>query len=252
MSAKVAEAINAVMGEVGYIQKKGENKFHGYKFAAIGDVLAELQPAMHKSGLIVIQDEVSNELLDGGAIMTARYAFRLLHKSGEEWPSVAHHTGMAAARNSKGTPDDKALNKCHTAARKYFLMALFQIPTGDHVDPDEDGDVPTKGATKPAKQDAPTQAPPTTDNIRIYQDVPVATRMTSAEAKRKVNFDAFLEELYQCQSGAEVSQFIEKYRKAFNTWPISYLSPFEDKILAHEEEIARQVASAARSTLEAG
>ena len=44
MSAKVTEAINAVMGKVGYIQKKGTNSFHNYKFAAIGDVLAELKP----------------------------------------------------------------------------------------------------------------------------------------------------------------------------------------------------------------
>jgi hypothetical protein len=29
------------------------------------------------------------------------------------------------------------LNKCHTAARKYFLLALFQIPTGEEDDADQ-------------------------------------------------------------------------------------------------------------------
>ena len=46
-------------------------------------------------------------------------------------------TGVSTCRNSKGGWDDKSLNKCHTAARKYFLLSLFQIPTGEEDDADK-------------------------------------------------------------------------------------------------------------------
>ena len=46
-------------------------------------------------------------------------------------------TGMSIGRNTKGEYDDKAINKCHSAARKYFLLSLFQVPSGDFDDADE-------------------------------------------------------------------------------------------------------------------
>ena len=56
--------------------------------------------------------------------------------SGETWPQPLRQTGVSTCRNSKGGWDDKSLNKCHTAARKYFLLSLFQIPTGEEADAD--------------------------------------------------------------------------------------------------------------------
>jgi hypothetical protein len=71
------------------------------------------------------------------------------HASGETWPHVIKQTGVSTCRNTKGGWDDKSLNKCHTAARKYFLLALFQIPTGDEED---DAD---RGENKPATRHVP-------------------------------------------------------------------------------------------------
>ena len=163
---KVAEAVVKVMGDVGYVQKKGVNSFHNYKFAAVGDVLAKIQPAMHEAGLLIAQDEVGHEVL-ADAAMTATYQFVLSHASGETWQHFPRHTGMAALRTQKGSIDDKALNKCHTAARKYFLLALFQIPTGEAVDPDMDGDVPDKA--NGAKIVRPTLAPSPVDKQNAAQ-----------------------------------------------------------------------------------
>ncbi len=161
MPPEIAGAINAIMGEVTYVQKRGENKFHGYKFAAIGDLLAKVQPAMAQHGLIVIQNERSHELSPNGGVMVVNYEFTLAHKSGAIWAHRPIHTGMAAATNSKGGFDDKCVNKCMTAARKYFLMALFQIPTGDADDPDMDGDIDEK-PTPRAKPIARAPVPPQT------------------------------------------------------------------------------------------
>jgi hypothetical protein len=164
--AEIAAAINAVMGEVDYIQKKGENKFHdGYKFTAVGDLLAKLQPSMAKHGLVIVQNELEHTL--NGAVMEVRYEFTLIHKTGSVWPVRYVHTGMATATNTKGGFDDKCVNKCMTAARKYFLLALFQIPTGDDADADEDqattGPARTNG-NGTAKTAAPKQ--PEADPLR--------------------------------------------------------------------------------------
>jgi hypothetical protein len=153
MPEAIASAVNAVMADVTYVQKLGENTHHNYKFVAVGDLLEKLQPST-KHGLIIAQNETAHEMIDG-TVMTATYAFTLAHKSGVVWSAQLHHTGMAAARTPKGNLDDKALNKCHTAARKYFLMALFQIPSG--VDPDADGDAPP--APTP-RAPAPAATPP--------------------------------------------------------------------------------------------
>lgn len=152
MPKEVTAAIAKVMGAVGYVQKKGTNAFHNYKFAAIGDLLAKIQPAMVEAGLVITQSELRHELIAEGSVMTATYEFSLAHTSGAQWTDRPCHTGMAGARNSKGGFDDKALNKCHTAARKYFLLGLFQIPTGDVADPDEEED-------KPARSNGHGQAP---------------------------------------------------------------------------------------------
>jgi hypothetical protein len=158
--AEIAEAINAVMGEVDYVQKRGENKFHGYKFAAVGDLLAKLQPAMAKHGLIIIQNEIEHALSPNGGVMEVKYAFTLAHKSGVVWPDRPVHTGMAAATNSKGGFDDKCVNKCMTAARKYFLLALFQIPTGEDADPDADQEREAPRTTGRAQQPQRAAPPP--------------------------------------------------------------------------------------------
>jgi len=71
-------------------------------------------------------------------VMAITYDFVVAHKSGETWLTPVPQTGMSPCRTSKGTFDDKAYAKCHTSARKYFLLSLFQIPTEDEDDPDNE------------------------------------------------------------------------------------------------------------------
>lgn len=126
MAKEIAEAIQSVMKTVKGIEKKGKNEHFRYKFAKVGDLMAELQPAMADAGLIIMQHEVSAREIDGALAVT--YVFFLAHSSGQVWNTGIIHTGMATMRNSKGGIDDKAYNKCHTAARKYFMLGLFHTP----------------------------------------------------------------------------------------------------------------------------
>lgn len=139
MPPAIGEAVNAIMSTVKNVEKNGENSFHRYSFAKVEDLLFQVQPAMAENGLIIIQSEIGTDII-ADALIKATYDFRLAHKTGVVWTpeEPIHHSGMASIRNTKGGYDDKSLSKCHTAARKYFLMGLFQIPAGDL--PDADGD----------------------------------------------------------------------------------------------------------------
>lgn len=133
---KVATAISAVMNEIGIIAKEGTNSFHHYKYAQMQDILQKLTPLLAKNGLVIFQTEVGRAMFDEDRAISVQYQFTIAHTSGEAWPDRPLQTGLSRCRDSKGGFDDKALNKCHTAARKYFLLALFQIPTGEEDDAD--------------------------------------------------------------------------------------------------------------------
>jgi hypothetical protein len=155
---KLATAISKVMGEIAAdpIHKKGKNAFHNYSYATMQDILSGLTPLMSKHGITIMQTEIERGFMDNGNAIFATYDFTIMHESGEVWPFPQRQTGVSNTRTSKGTFDDKGLNKCHTSARKYFLLSLFQIPTTDEDDADR-GDNDGYGAKNPKPRPA---APP--------------------------------------------------------------------------------------------
>src|SRR6266404_7755087 len=135
-AATLVSAIAAVMNEVHVVAKRGENEFHGYRYATMGDILKEITPLLGKHGIVIFQSETGRAMFDNDNVFAVEYAFTVAHASGEIWPPIKQ-TGVSTCRNSKGGWDDKCVNKCHTAARKYFLLALCQIPTGEEDDADQ-------------------------------------------------------------------------------------------------------------------
>jgi hypothetical protein len=138
--AQITKAIAAVMQEIDMVAKRGNNLFHHYRYARMEDILRRLTPLLGKHGLVVFQDEVGRSMFDNDGVIAIAYEFTIAHLSGEIWPQRLRQTGVSRCRDSKGGWDDKSLNKCHTAARKYFLLSLFQIPTGDEADADHGDD----------------------------------------------------------------------------------------------------------------
>lgn len=151
----IALAITKVAAEVGVIEKRGKNNFHNYKFAQMGDILEKLSPLMAKHGLAVLQSEMRRSMFDDNRVIAIEYGFTLIHTSGEIWPKELISSGMSRCRDSKGGFDDKSMNKCHTSARKYYLLSLFQIATGDEDDADLDENL--KEPTRPVQK---ATAPP--------------------------------------------------------------------------------------------
>lgn len=139
--SNVLKAVNSVMKSIGPVTKSGSNDFHKYNYAKASDVVALVQPLMAEHGLIIIQSEVERTLIAEESAMQIVYDFQLYHVDDDEDSETvfARHTGLSSCRARNGAFDDKAANKCHTAARKYFLMALFQIVTKEMDDQDADG-----------------------------------------------------------------------------------------------------------------
>src|SRR5712672_1304737 len=148
-AATLVSAIAAVMAEVHTVAKRGENEFHRYRYATMGDILREITPLLGRHGIVIFQSETGRAMFDDDNVIAVEYSFTVAHASGETWPHAIKQTGVSTCRNSKGGWDDKSLNKCHTAARKYFLLALFQIPTGEEDDADQ-GDRRPSPAQVPA------------------------------------------------------------------------------------------------------
>lgn len=148
--AIILRAMNAVMDEVDYVQKKGENDFHGYKYATEADVLDRLRPAMVKHGLILIPSVQQVSAVDQYGNTTVSIHYTLAHVSGAVWPQPVIAAGCGNDKNKSGI-GDKGLYKALTGANKYLLFKLFQIETGN--DPEESaGDRNRAAANEAAKQ----------------------------------------------------------------------------------------------------
>ena len=149
--AVILRAMNAVMQEAGYVQKTGENTFHGYRYASEADVLERLRPAMVKHGLILIPSVQQVSSIDTHGNTTVSVHSTLAHVSGAIWPQPIIAAGCGNDRSKSGTFGDKGLYKALTGANKYMLFKLFQIETGN--DPEESqGDRDREAADKTARQ----------------------------------------------------------------------------------------------------
>lgn len=149
--ALILRAMNEVMKEVDYVQKKGENDFHKYTYATEADVLERLRPAMVKHGLILIPSVQQVSAVDQYGNTTVSIHYTLAHVSGAVWPTPVIAAGCGNDRNKNGI-GDKGLYKALTGANKYLLFKLFQIETGDNEPEDSVGDRNREAADQQARQ----------------------------------------------------------------------------------------------------
>ena len=130
--------INRVMTDVGYVQKKDENKFQKYKYAGEGALLAALRPAMVRHGLVLFPSVENVSPIDEYGNTTVTIEYTLTHApTGAVWPKPLRAVGVGNDRNSKGGVGDKGLYKAITGANKYMLFKLFQLETGDDAEKTE-------------------------------------------------------------------------------------------------------------------
>lgn len=138
MSAPVGAlfaAIAAVMGEVQYVQKTGDNKHDRYTYASDVDLLRALQPSMAKHGLAMAPTDIevthAEHTTKGGAVHDRAdviVTYTLGHMDGGTLEIKVPGTGVDRS--------DKAVYKAMTGAYKYALRQAFAVPTGDDAEAD--------------------------------------------------------------------------------------------------------------------
>lgn len=131
LAAKLAE----VMAEVKYIQKRGKNAFHNYKYATEADVADKVRECLSAKSVVLVPDVVSQEVRQittkkGNTEFIATLRIKFTFYDGDSGETISFH--MIGEGQDAG---DKAAYKAITGAEKYALMKTFLIPTGD--DPEE-------------------------------------------------------------------------------------------------------------------
>lgn len=156
----IHEAINAVMGEVGYVKKQKSNDVK-YTFAGEAALISALRPAMVEHGIYMHVSKIENVSRE-----------HLTTKSGSQMVNTLTtgivrftHTPSGTSVDSWATGEgfdsgDKSANKAMTGLYKYAMRQTFCIETGDDPDtfsaerkaPNEKGKVSSTPAPKVANE----------------------------------------------------------------------------------------------------
>jgi hypothetical protein len=151
----LAKKMVQVMDSIKYIQKRGLNKFHGYRYATEADVNEKVRDEMAKLNILMIPTLKTHSLRETTTrsgnteyIMCVDMDFTFIDADSGE--SIVF--SMSGEGQDTG---DKAIYKAISGCQKYALMKTFMIPTGDDPEND-DGDAPEQPAPKTAiKEDRP-------------------------------------------------------------------------------------------------
>lgn len=134
-----------VMQQVKYIEKKGFNKFHQYKYATESDIAEKVREVLAEENVMMIPNMKEHSVRTH---ITAKEKTEYIATVLIEFTFMDGDTGetlvfcMAGEGQDAG---DKAYYKAITGAQKYALMKAFMIPTGD--DPEGDTGVDERNET---------------------------------------------------------------------------------------------------------
>lgn len=137
MSNSLALKLAKVMQEVKYIQKRGHNKFHNYKYATEADVNEKVRECLAEKNVIMLPSMKSHSIRetktakgDTEYIVCVDMDFTFIDGESGEQLTIT----MSGEGQDRG---DKAIYKAISGAQKYALMKVFMIPTGDDPEGDE-------------------------------------------------------------------------------------------------------------------
>lgn len=132
----LAKKLVAIMKECGHVAKNGTNEFHKYSYATATDVLALVNNALTKYGVITA---VESTLLDLHEVKTAKGNTENLATVDVSVSFFDSDSGESLKIKGIGSGQDagdKAVAKAQTMGIKYAYLTSFAIATGD--DPETD------------------------------------------------------------------------------------------------------------------
>jgi len=141
VEARLFSKMARVMGIINRVPKSGNNTFHRYRYATADDVADVIREAMAEVNLalIVQMGDIRQETVEYESSQKTSKSIRTTIQF--TFTFACGDTGAVISSPWTAQVDDnsdKAINKCATAAEKYFLMKTFIVSAGD--EPDADGD----------------------------------------------------------------------------------------------------------------
>ena len=137
---KIYATINAVMGELGAIEKVKRNQQQGFNYRGVDDVMNALNPLMVKHKLFCVPEVLEHQreerkTVKGGnliySVLKVRYT--LYADDGSSISAIVMGEGMDSG--------DKSSNKALAIAYKYAMFQIFSIPT-EETAPEADQTLP--------------------------------------------------------------------------------------------------------------
>ena len=126
-SRKLVAKLAKIMGEINNVEKNGENKFHGYRYAMEQDMLVAVRKRLSDAQIFVLTGITSVEVKD-----TAKDGFLTTIRTVHTFIDGETGETLEASSAGQGTDkSDKGIYKAITGATKYFISKNFLIPTGD-------------------------------------------------------------------------------------------------------------------------
>ena len=137
-----------VMGSLGWVEKRGENKTQNYKYVMADDVADKVRAELGKIGVAVTSDvfNTSESFLE-----TKDKKIRIIHVD-VLWTFADVATGEAISVTCPGEAmdsGDKAIYKAMTGSLKYAMKMNFLLPTGE--DPEEESELDREVYNSPGK-----------------------------------------------------------------------------------------------------
>lgn len=180
------EKLSLAMKSCSYIEKTGENTFHGYSYVTSSDVLERVNEALTSVGLITA---VTPTLLDLREVQTAKGNIDKHATISVTISIIDVETGESIQISGIGSGQDsgdKAIMKAETAAIKYAYMLSFCVATGDDPEADNTTDLNTQDISPKAS----------------------TTRQTARSNQRMVSDD-----LHCADCGCAISSKVSSYSK---------------------------------------
>lgn len=181
MADSIHTAINAVMAEVGYVQKERKQGLN-YSFASEKALIEALRPAMVANGIYMYvatleKPETHSYETKGGSLMN----HTLLSGQVAFVHGPSDTTIYAAAIGEGADTGDKSANKAMTALYKYALRQTFCIETGDDPDNSPSSEQERKPRTKDALEKAPST--PKIENKQWMKDFNVLAKESGSSIR---------------------------------------------------------------------
>lgn len=154
--------IAAIAGAIGRVEKDGYNPQLKYKYATPATVMGAVKPLLadHHMAIVpmvnqVIKEATGSKTQGGAEKVITRVEMTYLILDGESGESLSVPWAGEGEDWS-----DKGIAKAQTIALRTFLIQLFQIPSGDEIDPDAGQSQPAqRGATyAPSPRQQPAKA----------------------------------------------------------------------------------------------